>query len=214
MSGMNSNVRRDLSEELWRPEGTSLEFCRTRKKAHEARAGWMRETAEQDRVREVIMGWVMQSLIIRGWCYCQCDQKSLKGWRFSSVQSLSCIQLFVTPWTTARRPPYPSPTPGVHPNAWPSSRWCHPTISSSVISFSSCPQSFPASGSFQMSQLPASGGQIIGVWASASVLPMNVQDCFPLGWTGWISLQPRGLSRVFLNITVQKHQFFGAQLSL
>ena len=76
---MNSNVRRDLSEELWRPEGTSLEFCRTRKKAHEARAGWMRETAEQDRVREVIMGWVMQSLIIRGWCYCQCDRSHWRG---------------------------------------------------------------------------------------------------------------------------------------
>ena len=91
--------------------------------------------------------------------------------------------------------------------------WCHPAISSSVIS-SSCPQSFPASGSFQMSQLFTSGGQSIGVSASVSVLPMNIQDWFPLGWTGWISLQSNGLSRVFSNTTVQKHQFFGTQFSL
>ena len=112
------------------------------------------------------------------------------------------------------RPPCPSPTPGVHPNLCPLSRWCHPTISSSVVPFSSCPQSFSASGSFQMSQLFESGGQSIGVSALTSVLPMNTQDWFPLGWTGWISLQSKGLSRVFSNITVQKHQFFGAQLSL
>ena len=112
------------------------------------------------------------------------------------------------------RPPCPSPTPGVHPNPCPWSQWCHPTISSSVVSFSSCPQSFPASGSFQMSQLFTSGGQSIGDSASASVLPMNTQDWSPLGWTGWISLQSKGLSRVFSNTTVQKHQFFGAQLSL
>ena len=93
----------------------------------------------------------------------------------------------------------------------PSSRWCHPAISSSVVPFSSCPQSFPASGSFQMSQLFAWGGQSIGVSASTSVLSMNIQDWFPLGWTGWISLQSKGLSRVFSNTTVQKHQFFGAQ---
>ena len=97
------------------------------------------------------------------------------------------------------RPPCPSPTCGVHPNPWPLGRWCHPTISSSVIPFSSCPQSFPASGSFQMSQLFESGGQSIGVSASTSVLPMNTQDWFPLGWTGWISLQSKGLSRVFSN---------------
>ena len=95
----------------------------------------------------------------------------------------------------------------------PSSQWCHPTILSSVIPFSSCPQSFPASGSFQKSQLFASGGQSIGVSALASVLPMNTQDWSPLGWTGWISLQSKGFSRVFSNTTVQKHQFFGAQLS-
>ena len=112
------------------------------------------------------------------------------------------------------RPPCPSPTPGVHPNPCPSSRWCLPTISSSVIPFSSCPQSLPASGSFKMCQLFASGGQSIGVLASISVLPMNTQDWSPLGWTGWISLQAKGLSRVFSNTTVQKHQFFCAQLSL
>ena len=112
------------------------------------------------------------------------------------------------------RPPCPSPTPRIHPNPCPLSRWCHPTISSSVILFSSCPQSFPASGSFQMSQPFASGGQSIGVSASTSVLPMNIQDSSPLGWTGWISLQSKGLSRVFFNTTVQKHQFFGTQLSL
>ena len=112
------------------------------------------------------------------------------------------------------RPPCPSPTPRVHPNPCPLSRWCHPTISSSVVPFSSFPQSFPASGSFPMSQLFTSGGQSIGVSASVSVLPMNTQDWSPLGWTGWISLQSKGLSRVFSNITVQKHQFFCAQLSL
>ena len=104
------------------------------------------------------------------------------------------------------RPPYPSPTPRVHPNPCPLSRWCHPTISSSVIPFSSCPQSFPASGSFQMSQLFASGGQSIGVSASTSVLTMNTQDWSPLGWTGWSSLLSKGLSRVFSNTTVQKHR--------
>ena len=105
------------------------------------------------------------------------------------------------------RPPCPSPTPGVRPNPCPLSRWCHPTVSSSVVPFSSCPQSFPASGSFQMSQLFASGGQSIEVSASTSVFPMNIQNWSPLGWTGWISLQSRGPSRVFSNTTVQKHQF-------
>ena len=112
------------------------------------------------------------------------------------------------------RLPCPSPIPRVYSNSSPLSQWCHPTISSSVIPFSSCPQSFPASGSFQMSQLSTSGGQSIGVSASTSVLPMNTQDWFPLGWTGWIFLQSKGLSRVFSNTAVQKHQFFGAQLSL
>ena len=112
------------------------------------------------------------------------------------------------------RPPCPSPTPRVHSNSCPLSRWCHPTISSSVIPFSSRLQSFPASGSFKMSQLFPSGGQSIGVSASASVLPKNTQDWSPLGWTGWISLQSKGLSRVFSNTTIQKHEFFSTQLSL
>ena len=112
------------------------------------------------------------------------------------------------------RPPCPSPTLGVYSKSCPLSQWCHPTISSSVVPFSSHLQSFPSSGSFQMSQFSASGGQSIGVSASTSVLPMNIQDWFPLGWTGWISLLSKGLSRVFSNITVQKHQFLGAQLSL
>ena len=111
------------------------------------------------------------------------------------------------------RPPCPSPTPGVYPNPCPSSQWCHSATSSSVVSFSSCPQSLPASGSFPMSQLFAWGGQSTGVSASASVLPMDTQDWWPLGWTGWNSLQSKGLSRVLSNTTVQKHQFFGAQLS-
>ena len=109
------------------------------------------------------------------------------------------------------RPPCPSPTPGVHWDSHPSGQWCHPAISSSVVPFSSCPQSLPASGSFPMSQFFAWGGLSIGVSASVSVLPMNTQDWSPLEWTGWISLQSKGLSRVFSNTTVQKHQFFGAQ---
>ena len=111
------------------------------------------------------------------------------------------------------RPPCPSPAPGVYSNSCPLSQWCHPAISSSVVSFSSCPQSFPASRSFPISQLFAWSGQSTGVLASASVLPMNTQDWSPLGWTGWISLQSKGFSRVFSNTTVQKHQFFGTQLS-
>ena len=111
------------------------------------------------------------------------------------------------------RPPCPSPTPGVHPNPCPLSRWCHPTSSSSVILFSFHLQSFPAPGSFLMSQLFASGGQSTGVSASTSVPPKNTQDWSPLGWTGWISLQSKGLSRVFSNTTVQKHQLFCTQLS-
>ena len=112
------------------------------------------------------------------------------------------------------RHPCPSLTPGVYLNSCPLSQQCHPTILPSVVSFSSCPQSFPASGSFQMNQLFAWGGQSIGVSASASVLPMNIQDWFPLVLTDWISLQCKRLSRVFSNTTIQKHQFFSAQLSL
>ena len=110
-------------------------------------------------------------------------------------------------------PPCPSATPRVYSNSCPLSRWCHPTISSSVVPFSRL-QSFPASGSFPMSQLFTSGGQSIGVSASASVLPMNTQDWSPLRWTGWISLQFKGLLRVISNTRFQKHQFFGTQLSL
>ena len=110
------------------------------------------------------------------------------------------------------RPPCPSPNLRVYSNPCPLSWWCHPTVSSSVVLFSSHLQSFPASGSFQMSQFFASGGQRIAVSASASVLPVNIQDWSPLGWTGWISLQSKGLSRVFSNTTVQKHQFFSTQL--
>ena len=112
------------------------------------------------------------------------------------------------------RPPCQSPAPRVYPNSCPLSRWCHLAISSSVIPFASCLQSFPASGSFQMSQFFTSGGQNTGIWALASVLPMNIQNWFPLGWTGWISLHSKGLSRVFSNTTLQKHQCFGTQLSL
>ena len=108
----------------------------------------------------------------------------------------------------------PLPTPGACSDSCPSHQWSHPTISSSVVPFSSHLQSFPVSGSFPMSQFFASGGQSIGVSASASVLPMNIQDRFPLGWTGLISFKSKGLSRVFSNTTVQKHQFFSAQLSL
>ena len=133
--------------------------------------------------------------------------------QFSSVESLSLVQLFATHESQYARPPCPSSTPGVYSNSCPLSRWCHPAILSSVIPFSSCPQSLPASESFPMSQLFAWGGQSIGVSALASFLPMNTQNWSPLGWTGWISLQSKGLSRVFSNTTVQKHQFFGAQLS-
>ena len=131
---------------------------------------------------------------------------------FSSAQlSCSVLSNCLQPHESQQaRPPCPSPTPGVHSNSLPWSRWCHPAISSSVIPFSSCPQSLPASASFPMSQLFAWGGQSIGVSVSASFLPMNTQDWSPLGWTGWISLQSKGLSRVFSNTTVQKHQLFGA----
>ena len=141
---------------------------------------------------------------------------SEKIYHHQSVQFSSVTQSWPTLWpheSQHSRPPCPSPTPGVHSNSRPSSRWCHPTISSSVICFSSCPQSLPASGSFPMSQLFPWGSLSIGVSASASVLPMNTQDPSPLEWTGWISLQSKRLSRVFSNITVQKHQSFGPQLS-
>ena len=133
---------------------------------------------------------------------------------FSSVQSL-VISDFRQPHEPQHaRLPCPSPTPRVHPNPCPLSRWCHSNISSSVIPFSSCPQYFPTSGSFQMNQLFASGGQSTGVTASASVLPMNIQEWLSLGLTGCISLQSKGLSTVFSSTTIQKHQFLGTHLSL
>ena len=131
----------------------------------------------------------------------------------SSVQTLSHVRLLATPKSKHASPPCPSLTPGVYPNSCPSIQWCHPAISSSVVPSSSCLQSLPASGIFQMSQRVAWGGQSIGVSASAWLFPMNTQDWPPLGWTGWISLLSKGLSRVFSNTTVQKHLFFGAQLS-
>ena len=137
-------------------------------------------------------------------------------WIMPSVQfSLSVVSDSLRPHELQHaRPPCSSPTPGVYSNSCPLSRWCHPAISSSVVPFSSPFQSFPASGSFPMSQFFASGAQCIGVSVSASDFLMTIQDWFPLGWTGWISLQSKELSRVFSNTTVQKHQFFGAQLSL
>ena len=135
--------------------------------------------------------------------------------QFSSVL-FSCSVVSNSLWPHElqhARPPCPSPTLGVHPNSYPSSRWCHPAISSSVVPFSSCPQSLLASESFPMSQLFSWGGQSIGVSASTSVLPKSTQDWSPLEWTGWISLQSTGLSRVFSKTTVQKHQFFSTQHS-
>ena len=165
--------------------------------------------------------YLSQSLCFSLWFLCE-----LYLWKFfmlclvltlpPSVQfSLSVMSNSLWPHEPQHaRSPCPSLTPRVHPNPCTLSWWCHPTISSSVVPFSSCPQSFPASGSFQMSLLFTSGGQSIGVSASTSVLPVNTQDWSPLGWTDWISFQSKGLSRVFSNTTVQKHQFFSAQLSL
>ena len=135
--------------------------------------------------------------------------------QFSSVQfSPSVVSDSLRPHESQQaRPPCPSPTPGVYSNSCPSSRWCHPAISSSVVPFSSCPLSLPASGSFPMSQHFAWGGQSTGVSTSAWVLPMNTQDWAPSGWTGWISLQSKGLSRVFANTIVQRIIFFHAELS-
>ena len=140
-----------------------------------------------------------------------CKRKDLPSVQFSlSVVSVSLrLQGF-----QHTRLPCPSPTPGAYQNSCPSCRWCHPTISSSVVPFSYCLKSFPTSRSFPMSGFFPLGGQSIGASASASVFPMSIQDWFPLEWTGLISLQSKGLSRVFFNITVQKHQFFDAQLSL
>ena len=152
-------------------------------------------------------------------CYLSCFSYMIPGSLcvcFSSVQfSHSVVSDSLRPHGPQHsRSPCPSPTPRVYPYSCPLSRWCHPTISSSFVPFSTFLQSFPASGTFPVSQLFTSGGQSIWVSTSKSVLPMNTQDWSPLGWTGWISLQFKRLSRVFPNTTVQKHQFFGTQLSL
>ena len=138
------------------------------------------------------------------------------AWLIISVQfSRSVVSDSLQPHESQlARPPCPSPTPGIHPDSRPSSHWCHPAISSSVVPFFSYPQSLPASQSFPMSQLFTRSGQSIGVSASASVLPMNTQDWSPLGWTGWISLQSKGFSSVFSNTRLQKHKFIGVQLYL
>ena len=155
-------------------------------------------------------------------CRSLCEwRRRKKGWewchpcQFSSVHfSRSVVYDSLRPHESQHaRPPCPSPTPRVHSDSRPSSQWCHPAISSSVVPFSSCPQSLPASESFPVSQLFAWGGQSIGVSALASFLPKNTQDWSPSEWTVWISLQSKGLSRVFSNTTVQKRQFFSAQLS-
>ena len=140
------------------------------------------------------MPWLLKTLQYLGSVW--------KHLQFSSVRLLSHVWLFATPWTAARQASLSSPTPRVHPNPCPLSCWCLPTISSSVGPFSSCLQSFPASRCFPMSPLLASVGQSIGVSAATSVLPVNTQDWSPLGWTGWISLLSKGLSRVFSNTTV------------
>jgi len=168
--------------------------------------------ARQATVHRVAKRW-------RRWSYwlftCTLDTIESDPLEFSIQFSRSVVSHSLWPHGPQHaRPPCPSETPRVYLNSCPLNIWCHPTISSSVVPFSSRLQSFPASGSFQMSQFFASGGQSIEVSASASVLPMNIQDWFPVGWTGWISLQSKGLSRVFSNTTVQKHQFFGAQVSL
>ena len=168
------------------------------------------------------MTYVTSHILSRTLCFCKGIQsgrnamvKKKRDFEHSVQFSRSVMSDFLRPHELQHtRSPYPSLTAGVYPNPYPLSWWCHPIISSSVVPFSSCPQSFPASGSSQMSQLSASDGQSIGVSASTSVLPMNTQDWFPLGWTGWISLQSKGPSRIFSHTIVQKHQFFCAQLSL
>ena len=155
--------------------------------------------------------WITNISVLVNFLHVQCVWYAFYNWsytaiQFSSVQSLSRVRLLATPWIAARQASCPSPTPGVHPNPHPSSRWCHPAISSSVVPFSSCPQSLSASESFPMSQLFAWGGQSTGVSALASFLPKNTRGWSPLEWTGWIPLQSKGLSRVFSNTTVQKHQ--------
>ena len=161
------------------------------------------------------MNKVCETLFLRNHNLLQLTQFHSFLWPHSAQFSRSVMSDSLQPHGLQHaRPPCPSSTPRVYPDSCPLSRWCHPIISSSVVSFSSCLQSFPALGSFPMSQFFASGGQSIGVSASTSVLPMSIQGQFPLELTGLSSLQSKGLSRVFSNTTVRKHQFFGTQLSL
>ena len=164
---------------------------------------WMK----QNGIKEIkLFAWII--------CWTQYRKETQSPISFSVHFSHSVVSNSFQPHGLQHaRLPYPSPTPRAYPNSCPLSWWCHPTISSSVVPFSSHLQPFPTSEAFQVSQFFTSGGQSIGVSASASVLPVNIQAWFPLEWTGWISLQSKGLSRVFSNTTVQKHQFFGTQLS-
>ena len=175
------------------------------------------DCVDHNKLKKILNKWEYQTTLPSSWEICmQIKKQQLEldmELQFSSLQSLSRVRLFATPWLRQARPPCPAPTPRVYPNSCPLSWRCHPTISSSVVPFFSRLKSFPASGSFQMSLLFITGGQSIGVSASTSVLPMNTQDWSPLWWTRWISLQSKGLSRVFSNTTVQEHQFFHAQLS-
>ena len=156
------------------------------------------------------LGWI-SSKVASGIKILWFDDSTLNLLLFSNSVLSSSFWIHALQYT---RPPCPSPTPGVYSNSCPLSWWCHPNTSSSVVPFSSRLQSFPASGSFPMSQFFRLGSQTIGVSASTSVFPMNIQDWLPLGWTGLISLQSKGLSRDFSNTTIQKHEFFGTQLSL
>ena len=168
-------------------------------------------------VTPLFLKWLTDKWIIQICYFGDCILKYINNNKMpiSSVQfSRSVMSDSLQPHESQHaRPPCSSPTPEIHSNSHPSSQWCHQAISSSVVPFSSFPQSFPASESFPMSELFTWGGQSIGVSALASFLPKNIQDLSPLEWTGWIPLQSKGLSRVFSNTTVQKHQFFGAQPS-
>ena len=189
-----------MDKEAWRAEVHGVTKSQT----------WLSDWTELSWWLNNVISLSLKSLIVKWSYWVLAYSKS-----FSSIQfSHSVVSDSLRPHELQHaRPPCPSQTPGVYSNSCPSSRWCHPAISSSVVPFSSCPQSLPASGSFPTSQLFAWCGQSIGVSAPASVLPMNTQDWFSLEWTGWISLQSKRLSRVFSNTTVQKHQVFCAQLS-
>ena len=181
-----------------------------------AQGWWTGEILKDEMGRQERGGFMMGDTCTPMAISCECMAKK-KTLQYCKVIQFSHSVMSDSLWSHEpqhARPPCPSPTPRVYSNSCPSSRWYHPTISFSVVPFASHLQSFPASGCFPVSQIFTSGGQSIGVSASTSVFPMNTQDWSPLGWTGWISLQSKELSRVFSNTTVQKHQFFSAQLSL